>query len=63
MRYGFITNIVKALEMKGYGERIQFKHTSMPTLPKEDVKKLDIGSLPYYGILEKRGLVTYAVRA
>lgn len=61
MRYGFITNIVKALEMRGYGKRIRFKE-SQP-LPKEDVKTPDLGSLPYYGILERRGLVAYAARA
>ena len=61
MRYGFITNIVKALEMRGYGKKIRFKE-SQP-LPKEDVKTSDLRSLPYYGILERRGLVAYAARA
>ena len=60
MRYGFITNIVKALEMKGYGRRIQFKQPSMPALPKERAKTPDLGTLPYYEILERRGLVAYA---
>ncbi|OPY06077.1 MAG: hypothetical protein A4E61_00090 [Syntrophorhabdus sp. PtaB.Bin184] len=63
MRYGFITNIVKALEMKGYGRRIRFKETSLPASPKKDVKIPDPGSLPYYGILERRGLAAYAARA
>ncbi|WP_028895663.1 hypothetical protein [Syntrophorhabdus aromaticivorans] len=63
MRYGFITNIVKALEMKGYGKRIRFKESQLPALPKEDVKTPDPGSLRYYGILERRGLVAYAARA
>jgi hypothetical protein len=63
MRYGFITNIVKALEMRGYGRRIRFKETLMPALPKGDMKKLDLGSLPYYEILERKGLVAYAARA
>jgi hypothetical protein len=62
-RYGFITNIVKALEMRGYGTRIRFKETSLPVLPRGDVKKLDLGSLPYHEILEKKGLVAYAARA
>lgn len=63
MHYGFIANIVKALEMRGYGRRIRFKQTSLPALPKEDVKTPDLESLPYYGILERRGLVAYAARA
>ena len=63
MCYGFITNIVKALEMRGYGRRIRFKEPSLPVLPREDVKKLDLGSLPYYEILERRGLVAYAATA
>ena len=63
MRYGFITNIVKALEMRGYGRRIQFKQASLPALPREDAKKPDLGSLPYYEILERRGLLSYAARA
>ena len=63
MRYGFITNIVKALEMRGYGRRIRFKETSRPALPRENVKTPDLESLPYYGILERRGLVAYAARA
>jgi hypothetical protein len=64
MRYGFITNIVKALEMRGYGKRIRFKESQLPALPKEDVKAPDnLGSLPYPGILERRGLVAYAARA
>ena len=63
MRYGFITNIVKALEMRGYGRRIRFKQTSLPVLPRKDVKTPDLASLPYYGILERRGLVAYAARA
>ena len=63
MRYGFITNIVKALEMRGYGRRIRFKQTSLPALPKEDVKIPDLGPLPYYGIPERRGLVAYAASA
>jgi hypothetical protein len=63
MRYGFITNIVKSLEMKGYGRRIRFKETPMLALPKEDVKTPDLESLPCYGILERRGLVAYAARA
>ena len=63
MRYGFIANIVKALEMRGYGERIRFKETSVPALPRENVRKLDLGSLPYYEILERRGLVACAARA
>ena len=45
MRYGFITNIVKALEMRGYGRRIRFKQTSLPALPTEDVKIPDLASL------------------
>jgi hypothetical protein len=49
--------------MRGYGRRIRFKETPMPALPREDAKKLDLGSLPYYEILEKRGLVAYAARA
>jgi hypothetical protein len=60
MRYGFIANIVKALEMKGYGGRIRFKETA---LPRGNTKRLDLGSLPYYEILERRGLVAYAARA
>ena len=60
MRYGFITNIVKALEMKGYGRRIQFKQPFMPVLPKEHAKTPDLETLPYYEILERRGLVAYA---
>jgi len=63
MRYGFIANIVKALEMRGYGRRIRFKETPLLALPREDAKKLDLGSLPYYEILERRGLVAYAARA
>jgi hypothetical protein len=63
MRYGFIANIVKALEMRGYGERIRFKETPVPALPRENVGKLDLGSLPYYEILERRGLVACAARA
>ncbi len=63
MRYGFITNIVKALEMRGYGRRIRFKETPMPALPRENVKTPDLESLPYYGILERRGLVAYAAKA
>ena len=63
MRYGFIANIVKALEMRGYGKRIRFKETRLPALPRGDAKKLDLGSLPYYEILERRGLVAYAARA
>ena len=63
MRYGFITNIVKALEMRGYGGRIRFKETPVPALPRENVGKLDLGSLPYYEILERRGLVACATRA
>lgn len=63
MRYGFITNIVKALEMRGYGRRIRFKETSLPALSTEDVKTPDLGALPYYGILERKGLVAYAARA
>ena len=35
MRYGFIANIVKALEMRGYGRRIRFKETPLPALPRE----------------------------
>ena len=63
MRYGFLTNVVKALEMRGYGERIRFKDAPMPALPRENVRKLDLGSLPYYEILERRGLVDSAARA
>lgn len=63
MRYGFIMNIVKALEMRGYGRRIRFKQTSLPALPKEEVKIPDLRSVPYYGILERRGLVAHAARA
>ena len=51
MRYGFITNVVKALEMRGYGRRM------------DDTHKMDLGSLPFYEILERRGLVPYAIRA
>ena len=63
MRYGFITNIVKALERRGYGRRIRFKETPLPALPREDVKKPDLGSLLYDEILERRGLVAHAARA
>jgi hypothetical protein len=63
MRYSFITNVVKALEMRGYGGRIRFKETSIPSSPKEIMKTPDPGSLPYFGILERRGLVAYAARA
>ena len=63
MRYGFITNVVKALEMRGYGRRIKFKPTSLPALPMDDTHKMDLGSLPFYEILERRGLVPYAIRA
>jgi hypothetical protein len=63
MRYGFITNVVKALEMRGYGRRIKFKPASLPALPTDDAKKRDLGSLPFYEILERRGLVPYAARA
>ena len=63
MRYAFIANIVKALEMRGYGRRIKFKETLLPALPKGNTKKLDLGSLPYYEILERKGLVAYAARA
>jgi len=64
MRYDFITNVVKALEMRGYGGKIKFKQTSLPALPREDTKqKTDLGSLPFYEILERRGLVAYAAQA
>jgi len=63
MRYGFITNVVKALEMRGYGRRIRFRQTHLSALPREDEKKRDLGSLPFYEVLERRGLVPYAIRA
>ena len=63
MRYGFLTNVVKALEMRGYGTRIRFRQSPPVVLPREDEKKRDLGSLPYYEILERRGLVAYAARA
>jgi hypothetical protein len=49
--------------MRGYGRRIRFKETPLPALPRGDAKKLDLGSLPYYEILERRGLAAYAARA
>ena len=63
MRYGFITNIVKALEMRGYGRRIRFRQAPLAVMPNEDVKIPDLGSLPYFGIPERRGLVAYAASA
>ena len=63
MRYGFLTNVVKALEMRGYGTRIRFRQSPPVASPREDEKKRDLGSLPYYEILERRGLVAYAARA
>ena len=33
MRYGFITNVVKALEMRGYGRKIRFRQTPLPHCP------------------------------
>ena len=63
MRYSFLTNVVKALEMRGYGRKIRFRESPMAALPKNDEKKRDLGSLPYYEILERRGLVAYAARA
>ena len=30
MHYGFITNVVKALEMRGYGRKIRFTELSCP---------------------------------
>ncbi len=63
MRYGFLTNVVKALEMRGYSTRIRFRESSPAALPRDDAKERDLGSLPYYEILERRGLVAYAARA
>ncbi len=63
MRYGFLTNVVKALEMRGYGVRIRFREEPPVALPRDDEEKRDLGSLPYYEILERRGLVAYAARA
>jgi hypothetical protein len=63
MRYGFLTNVVKALEMRGYGARIRFRESPLAVLPRHDEEKMDLGSLPYYEILERRGLVAYAARA
>ena len=63
MRYGFITNVVKALEMRGYGRKIRFRQNTLAALPRDDEKKMDLGSLPFYEILERRGLVPYAARA
>ena len=52
MRYGFIANIVKALEMKGYGGRIRLR--KLWRIAQGKYKRLDLGSLPYYEILERR---------